>query len=750
MIAATSLLAPAPVAPVIPDGAIMAGFDAMLASLAPPVAASIVGPSSSVPPLPAPSPALPAMTFVDGTLPATLPVVAAAPAMLPPVVPARATPVGLPAVPPPAAETDIVAAGDSAPTDEASTLDAEADVSAADAATIAPGLSPLAPAPPAMPSAVVIAPPQPGRDRTVDAPAASRPYVAAAMPTLDAVRPPAVGSAAPASAIPDSDRGAGAVSTGQGAGIGQATPTAPLPAAVERVITPPIAEAFTPTDVAPAPAPPTGARKASVVADVVPAPVGDPSLGRLFDRAAVSRRPVPPAAPIGALAAQAGVVPAAPAVLADAGQTAPPAVVSLDDPAPVDRAVADTRATPTVVPTMPLPARLVVTASGPDAPAGTDRRAEGTAVGAPSVPPVAFVSAPPASAASLPAGTAAPIDRPSELSITRPEATDRMVSVRQAADFDRPAPIDAPPSITAAADAFASVASKPPTNPAALPSRATVVATVSNLPPIAVPTPAAPPATGIDLDAIFPPGGDAPLTIAFARPASPTRAAPVRLAEDATDPAGAILPPFVDAAPVADRTADLPAAASAAPTVTLAPPPVAVASGDATLATAGSAPAAAPVEVAIQHHLIVAHDGAWLDRLARDIAASADKDARMRFQLNPERLGSLHVEIAHTAGGASVRFSADSEAARALIADAQPRLVAEARAQGMKIADTQVDLSGQNSGGPSQGGAANPFAQQQRQQAGQQRAPVFNQPATTRSRPAAPVASAAARAERYA
>jgi hypothetical protein len=35
-----------------------------------------------------------------------------------------------------------------------------------------------------------------------------------------------------------------------------------------------------------------------------------------------------------------------------------------------------------------------------------------------------------------------------------------------------------------------------------------------------------------------------------------------------------------------------------------------------------------------------------------------------------------------------------TEAAQAALADAQPRLAAEARAQGVKIAETQVDLAG--------------------------------------------------------
>jgi len=48
-----------------------------------------------------------------------------------------------------------------------------------------------------------------------------------------------------------------------------------------------------------------------------------------------------------------------------------------------------------------------------------------------------------------------------------------------------------------------------------------------------------------------------------------------------------------------------------------------------------------------------------------------------------------------------VRLTADTEAARTIIADARPQLVAEARAQGVRIAETHVDLG---SGSQSQAG----------------------------------------------
>ncbi|MDP8913773.1 MAG: flagellar hook-length control protein FliK [Pseudomonadota bacterium] len=105
-------------------------------------------------------------------------------------------------------------------------------------------------------------------------------------------------------------------------------------------------------------------------------------------------------------------------------------------------------------------------------------------------------------------------------------------------------------------------------------------------------------------------------------------------------------------------------------------------------------------ELVIEHQLDMAHEGEWLDQLARDITRSAGSDSSpLRFRLNPENLGSLRVEISQDRNGAAVRLTTDTEAARTIIADAQPRLIAEARAQGIRISETHVDLGGQTASG---------------------------------------------------
>jgi flagellar hook-length control protein FliK len=93
----------------------------------------------------------------------------------------------------------------------------------------------------------------------------------------------------------------------------------------------------------------------------------------------------------------------------------------------------------------------------------------------------------------------------------------------------------------------------------------------------------------------------------------------------------------------------------------------------------------------VQQTLSIARDGAWLDTLAHDIA-SAGSGGDLQFKLEPQNLGSLSVAISQSADGASIRLTADNETTRDILVDAQPKLVAEAHAQGLKISDTQVDV----------------------------------------------------------
>ena len=115
-----------------------------------------------------------------------------------------------------------------------------------------------------------------------------------------------------------------------------------------------------------------------------------------------------------------------------------------------------------------------------------------------------------------------------------------------------------------------------------------------------------------------------------------------------------------------------------------------------------AAPAVSQSDAVVQQTLSIARDGAWLDRLARDIAGSAANGNDLHFKLNPENLGALSVSIRQSADGASIRLTADNETTRDILVDAQPTLVAEARAHGLKVSETQVDLSRNSSQGQDQ------------------------------------------------
>ncbi len=158
-----------------------------------------------------------------------------------------------------------------------------------------------------------------------------------------------------------------------------------------------------------------------------------------------------------------------------------------------------------------------------------------------------------------------------------------------------------------------------------------------------------------------------------------TKNAAFTIAAEAIGSAGAPAPAIDGGVPVAATA--LPASASIA---------------------ADGAIAASPADIGLGHHLDLAHEERWLDRLAQDIARSADGDSRLRFTLAPEHLGRLTVELAADAGGTAIRLTTESQEAHRIVTEAQPRLIAEARAQGLRVSDTQVDLDRRGGGEPQQ------------------------------------------------
>lgn len=216
----------------------------------------------------------------------------------------------------------------------------------------------------------------------------------------------------------------------------------------------------------------------------------------------------------------------------------------------------------------------------------------------------------------------------------------------------------------------------------------------------------------IDIEALFPGGGDRPLTVTFARDGQPTGAPPASLVASPAPgtPATPLAPSIVATAAQAvaaqppareNRRADDGATIDANSTT-----PLPFASAPPVASSGPVAPASQPVpaqQIVLQQHLDLAHDGAWLDSLARDIANSADSDSRLSFRLNPAHLGSLHVELSNGADGTSIRLTAETEAARAILVDSRHHLVAEARAQGVRVAETQIDVAGAGEQGANPG-----------------------------------------------
>jgi flagellar hook-length control protein FliK len=168
--------------------------------------------------------------------------------------------------------------------------------------------------------------------------------------------------------------------------------------------------------------------------------------------------------------------------------------------------------------------------------------------------------------------------------------------------------------------------------------------------------------------------------------AGPVAAAPAPAASPETAKAEAA--PAAPAAPVAIQAAAPPAAAEL-------PQPVLTAldSRPAAPRAGGATEAARSPDLPAERQLDLARDTEWLDRLARDIARAGATDGPLRFRLHPQSLGHLHVELQQGDHGTAVRLTVETEAARQLLADAQPRLAAEARAQGVRIAETHVDLA---------------------------------------------------------
>ena len=98
---------------------------------------------------------------------------------------------------------------------------------------------------------------------------------------------------------------------------------------------------------------------------------------------------------------------------------------------------------------------------------------------------------------------------------------------------------------------------------------------------------------------------------------------------------------------------------------------------------------AAPVTVA-ERVLDLASDGAWIDQLAHDIAATKSDSGDISFRLMPRHLGRLDVAMVMGDEGMSLKLDTQHEATATIVTAAQGRLVEDLRQQGVRISGSEV------------------------------------------------------------
>ncbi len=108
-------------------------------------------------------------------------------------------------------------------------------------------------------------------------------------------------------------------------------------------------------------------------------------------------------------------------------------------------------------------------------------------------------------------------------------------------------------------------------------------------------------------------------------------------------------------------------------------------------------------------------DGKWMTELSRDIGQLSGSKSSLSFQLKPQHLGQLRVEILANSSGDIVRLETDNENAKALIIGSQGRLEQDIRLSGIKLARVDVTVQDDGSSGPGhQGPDTHPDAQRSR------------------------------------
>lgn len=183
---------------------------------------------------------------------------------------------------------------------------------------------------------------------------------------------------------------------------------------------------------------------------------------------------------------------------------------------------------------------------------------------------------------------------------------------------------------------------------------------------------------------------------AAAKPAKPAEAAPAPADTNAAVPV---------AARPRDAATPLPILAGTEPQtakpVEAAPSMTIVFTQPATQGAAVLADVSAPGQVA-ERVLDMDSDGAWIDQLARDIAATKSDSGDISFRLMPRHLGRLDVAMQMGDEGVALKMDTHHEATATIVTAAQGRLVDELRQQGVRVAGAEVTCTPDGTGRQSQ------------------------------------------------
>jgi len=193
--------------------------------------------------------------------------------------------------------------------------------------------------------------------------------------------------------------------------------------------------------------------------------------------------------------------------------------------------------------------------------------------------------------------------------------------------------------------------------------------------------------------------------------AAPT-ASPVHRPGKPADPAIAGRESDASALPVAAKPRDTAQPATPAADVLLPKAKVADAGPSMTIIftqpatqAAGTIAEATPMAPVAERVLDMTSDDAWIEQLARDIAATKSQSGDISFRLMPRHLGRLDVAMRQEDGGVSLKLDTQHEATATVVHAAQGRLVEDLRQQGVRVAGAEVTCTPGETGRQSQQGA---------------------------------------------